>query len=199
MPTLLKIDVSPRGDQSVSRQLGQKFLASWQAKHTDGTVVTRDLAARQPTFVDLPWIGGAFSSPEQHTPEQKAALTLSDELTKELLAADEVLITTPLYNFSIPSVLKAWIDHVVRPGLTFNPATYQGLVKAKVTIIFAAGGNYEEGHHMEQMNLVTPYLKVIFGFIGVTDLTITPAFQTSSILQGKTTLEQYVAEHPVAA
>ena len=120
MPELLKIDVSPRGDHSISRQLGRRFADQWLQSHPGGKVVTRDLAKTDIPFVDLPWIGGAFTAPDQHTPENKAALKVSNEFVAELLSADEIVITTPMYNFNIPAVLKAWIDHIVRVGVTFS-------------------------------------------------------------------------------
>src|SRR3984893_16775960 len=114
MSILLKIDVSPRGEHSISRKLGHPFAPEWQSNHVGGEIVTRDLATTKIPYVDLPWIAGAFSAPDQHTAEHKAALKLSDEFIGEFLSADEVVITTPMYNFGIPAVLKAWIDHIVR-------------------------------------------------------------------------------------
>ena len=200
MPTLLKIDVSPRGDYSISRKLGATFAAEWQKTH-NGTIVNRDLATTTLPFVDLPWIAGAYSTPDQHTPEQAAALKISEELIAELLAADEILITTPMYNFSIPAALKAWIDHVVRIGKTFS-ASYQGLVTGKkATILIAAGSDYAPGSHMESYNAETPYLKQILGFIGITDVTVILAGGVGAVMQGKVSVEDFITpfEEPVLA
>jgi FMN-dependent NADH-azoreductase len=197
MASLLKIDVSPRFEYSISRALGDKFLAAWQAKNPDGTVVTRDLAKNPLPFVDLGWIIGAFTDPATHGPEAKKSMAVSNELVDELLAADEVVITTPMYNFNVPSALKSWIDHIVRLNRTFSPS-YEGLAKGrKVTIIVASGGHYETGSGMEGMDFFTPYMKFILGFVGITDLHFINGDKTNDVAQGKITQEAYLAERTV--
>jgi FMN-dependent NADH-azoreductase len=201
MPTLLKIDVSPRGDYSISRKLSAEFAAKWQQAHPDGTVVLRDLVTTALPFVDLPWIAGAYSTPDQHTPEQQAALKVSDELIAELLAADEIVLATPMFNFSIPAALKAYIDHIVRINKTFN-ASYEGLAKGKkVTLIIASGSVYTPGSHMESYNAETGYLKQILGFIGITDVSVVLAGGTTAVAQGKVPMDEFLApfEQEVAA
>ena len=188
MASLLKIDVSPRGDYSYSRQLGGTFLDGWKAAHPDSTVVERDLAKNQPTFLDLPWIAGAFTPPDQHNDEQKAALKVSNEIIAEVQAADHILITTPMYNFQVPAVLKAWIDHLVRVGITVNytetgpVGTLQG---KKVTVIVASAGAYPKGEPSEAYDLLTPYLKHILGFVGITDINFLAAGGAAGIQYGK--------------
>ena len=206
MPTLLKIDVSPRGDHSISRKLGNHFVTEWQSNHVGGDIVTRDLATTKIPYVDLPWIAGAFSAPDQHTSEHKAALKLSDEFIAELLTADELVITTPMYNFNIPAVLKAWIDHIVRLNKTFSfgPEGLKGLAAGKkVTVIIASGSEYTAGSPMESYNLEGPYFRVIFGFIGITDLTIVHAGGTNKVAQGGVTesvfIEKFIHEVDLAA
>lgn len=196
MSTLLKIDVSPRGDHSISRQLGREFAEQWQKSHAGGQIVVRDLAKTQIPFVDLPWIAGAYTAPDQHTAEHKAALKISDELIGELLSADEILISTPMYNFNIPAVLKAWIDHIVRAGLTFSvgPDGYKGLAGGrKVTVIIASGGKYPAGTPYEAYNAEVPYLRLILGFIGLTDVTFVDGGGTNDVVQGKITAQDFVA------
>jgi FMN-dependent NADH-azoreductase len=193
MPTLLKIDVSPRGDYSISRKLTATFAAQWKQSHPGGTVIERDLTTTTLPFVDLPWIAGAYTAPEQHTPEQKAALKVSDDLIAELLSADYIVLGTPMYNFAIPAILKAWIDHIVRINKTFT-ASYEGLAKGKkVTLIVASGGVYTPGSHMESYNAETGYLKQILGFIGITDVTVILAGGTNDVVQGKITPEDFLA------
>jgi FMN-dependent NADH-azoreductase len=192
MPTLLKIDVSPRGDYSISRKLTAKFAEQWKQSHAGGTVVERDLVKTNLPFVDLPWIAGAYTAPEQHTAEQKAALKVSDDLIAELLAADEIVLGTPMYNFAVPAILKAWIDHIVRINKTFT-ASYEGLAKGKkVTLIIASGGSYAPGSHMESYNAETGYLKQILGFIGITDVTVVLAGGTNDVVQGKISPEEFL-------
>ncbi len=206
MSTLLKIDVSPRGEYSISRKLGNHFATEWQSNHVGGEIVTRDLATTKIPYVDLPWIAGAFTAPDQHTPDHKAALKLSDELTAELLAADEIVIATPMYNFNVPAVLKAWIDHIVRVGKTFSfgPEGLKGLAAGKkVTIIIASGSEYTKGSPMESYDLEGPYFRVIFGFIGITDVTIVHAGGTNKVAQGQVTepafIEKFTHEVDLAA
>lgn len=197
MATLLHIDVSPRGDYSISRKLGATFAEEWKAKH-NGTVVYRDLVKTDLTFVDLNWIGGAYSDPSQHTPEQKAALKISDDLIAELLSADEIVIATPMYNFAVPASLKAYIDHIVRHGKTFSvgESGYAGLVKGKkATFIVASGGDYAPGGPAEGYNQESPYLKAIFGFIGITDTKVVLAGGTTAVVMGKVKEADYLKEH----
>src|SRR5580692_2904762 len=120
MPTLLYISTSPRGDHSISRQLGNAAVESWKATNPEGRVIERDLARTPLTFVDFDWIAGAFSPPERHNENHRKALALSDELVAEVLAANEIVVATPMYNHAVPAALKAWIDHVVRAGKTFR-------------------------------------------------------------------------------
>ena len=181
MTSLLVVQSSPRGDYSVSRNLAAKFVETWQAEHTGGNVVTRDLARTELPFVDLPWIAGAYTPAEQHSAEMKQALRISDELIAELTAADHILIATSIYNFSVPANLKAYIDHVVRIGVTVS-SSYEGLVKGKkATVILASGGVYTPGSPTEGYNLASQYLKQILGFIGIQDVEIVLVGGSSAI------------------
>jgi len=192
MPILLAIQSSPRGDHSVSRKLTAEFIDGWKADHSGGTVVIRDLMKTHLPFVDLPWIAGAYTPAEQHSPEMKDALNTSNELISELMAADHIVIGTSMYNFSIPAVLKAYIDHIVRVGVTFT-SSYEGLVKGKkATVILASGGVYTPGAQGEAYNVATSYLKQILGFIGITDVTVLLAGGTTAVDMGKATLPEFI-------
>ena len=197
MATLLKIDVSPRGDHSISRKLGTEFLTQWQQAHAGGTVIVRDLAKTEMPFVDMPWIAGAYSPEEGRTDEQKAALMLGDTLIAELEKADEYLITAPMYNFAVPAALKAWIDHVVRVGKTFKvteTGAYQGLLSGKkATVMLASAGSYEAGTPAETYNVEAPYMKLILGFIGVTDVTVVQLGGTYKVDGGQTSADALIA------
>ncbi len=160
MPTLLTILASPRGDYSISRALSTDFVAEWQKTH-GGTVVTRDLYQTKLPFVDLPWIAGAYTPADKHSPEMTEALAISNELIAELKAADHILIATPMYNFSTPAILKAWIDHVVRINETFT-SSYEGLVKnKKVFVIISSGSEYTAGSPLESYNKESSYLQAV--------------------------------------
>lgn len=191
MPSLLAIQVSPRFDTSTSRKLTALFIEQWQAKHPGGRVVVRDLAKDQPPYVDLPWIGGAFSPPEQHSPESVAAIATSNELVAELKAADHLVIGTPMYNFSIPAVLKAWVDHVVRVGVTVSSGNVGLLTGKKATVILATGGDFSLGTPIEGYNLASGYLRQVLGWIGITDVEIILANRARAGGEGETAVETF--------
>ena len=196
MPTLLHLDASPRGDFSISRQLSAAAVAAWKDKHPGGKVIVRDLTKTKMTFVDLDWITGAFGAPDQLTDDHKSALAISDTLISELLEADEIVMGTPMYNFTIPAVVKAWIDHVVRAGKTFNYGSSgpEGLAKGrKMLVTVASGGSYDKASGMEAYNYETPYLRQILGFIGITDLTFVHAGGTMRVVQGQISAEEFLA------
>ncbi len=188
MATLLHIDSSPRGTYSFSRTLSAKAVEGWRTKHPDGKVIVRDLTTTPMTFVDLDWIMGAYTPPEQHQESHKRALALSDELIAELLEADTVIIGVPLYNFNLPAILKAWIDHVVRAGKTFRytPEGPKGLASGKKAIVLvASAGQYVPGSPTASFDALSPYMRQILGFIGITDVSFVQAGGTAPVDQGK--------------
>lgn len=173
MSTLLHVSVSPRGPRSRSNQVGATFVAAWQAAHPAGTVVTRDLTAEPPSFVNAAWFEGAFTPADGHSPAARTAMAESDHNIDQVLAADEIVITTPMFNLAAPAVLKAWIDQVVRAGRTFamNDAGYQGLVPDRpVTVIVASGGDFRPGSPAEGYNFLESYLRAVLGFIGISSV-----------------------------
>src|SRR6202049_3797669 len=168
---LLRVDSSARRN-SVSRQLTARFVEAWQQEHPDGTVVERDLAATPLPHVTDEWVQAIHTNPESLTPAQKQVLQLSDALVEELVQADTIVIGAPMYNFAIPAPLKAWIDQVVRMGKTFGYGSSgaRGLLgDKKVIVVTARGGAYEKGTPAEKFDFQEPYLRHIFGFIGLTD------------------------------
>ncbi len=195
MPSLLAIQSSPRGDRSVSRQLTAKFIEDWKANHAGGTVVMRDLVTTELPFVDQPWIAGAYTPAEQHSPEMQKALEISNKLIAELMAADQIVIGTSMYNFSIPANLKAYIDHIVRIGVTFSQS-YEGLVKGKkAVVLLASGGNYAPGTQTESYNVASSYMKQILGFIGIADVTVVLAGGTAAIDMGKAEMPEFLSQY----
>ena len=194
MPGLLVVEASPRGPYSVSRRLAERFAKEWQSDHS-GEVVVRALATTDVPYISLPWIGGAFTPAEHHSPEMTKAIRVSDDLIAELMAADEIVVGTPMYNFSVPALLKSWIDHVVRAGVTFS-MSYEGLVKGKkATIIIASGGDFSPGTPYESANVAGAYMRQVLGFIGITDVNVVLAGGTLAIDQGQTTMDEFVARH----
>src|SRR6202521_6241156 len=173
---LLQIDSSARTN-SVSRRLTSRFAEEWKKNHPNGEVIRRNLSATTLPPITDDWAATHLEE-SKLTPVQRSYLSTSDELIEELQAADTVVIGAPMYNFSIPSSLKAWIDQIVRIGRTFGygPNGPQGLLgKKKVVVITARGGVYEKGTAKEAWDFQEPYLRHILGFLGVTDVTFVHA------------------------
>lgn len=187
MPTLLHLDSSPTGDHSVSRALTAEFVKNWKAANPGGTVITRDLTTTPLKPVDGQWIGAAYTPADSRTAEQKAVLALSDTLTGELFTADEFVFGVPMHNFSVPSTFKLWIDQIARVGVTFAYADgkAQGLLTGKKAHFFiATGGAYGPDSPTAAYNFVEPYLRSVFGFLGVTDATFQSAYGASALNYG---------------
>lgn len=177
MTHILLIQSSSNLASSVSRDLADSYVTAYKAKHPDATVTARDLVAAPIPHLGVDLLGGMFGKPEALTEAQKTALALSDSLVDEIEAASLIVIGVPMYNFSIPSALKAWIDHVIRAGRTFRytEAGPQGLVLGKKVVLFlAAGGVYSDGPY-KPYDYQEPYLRTILGFIGLTDVTVVRA------------------------
>ena len=192
MTTLLVIDTSPRGDASVSRTMTDRFVADWTAAHPGGEVVRRDLMETGLEFTTAPWLQAYFTPPPQHTDEMRRSLVLSDALVAELLAADEIAIGTPVYNYNVPAVLKAWIDHVVRKGMTLG-MDGSGLVTAtKATVLMASGGVYTEGSPIAARDVATQYLRLILHVIGIEDVTVIAGGGAKAVDMGEATMEVFV-------
>jgi FMN-dependent NADH-azoreductase len=188
MCTLLHINSSPLYGRSVSRQLTGAFVTQWESSHPDGTVVDRDLNSTAILPVTAEWVGAAYTPQEARTPQQKEALALSDTLLSELEQADEYVFGVPMHNFGVPSVLKLWIDQIARVGRTFSysDGRPKGLLTGKkATFVVATGGIYDPQTQMASFNFVEPYLRSVFGFLGVTDATFVTAGGTAALNQGQ--------------
>src|SRR5579863_4847426 len=186
--TLLHVDSSPLYGRSVSRELSAAFVTQWKASHPDGEVIDRDLNATAMPPINAEWVGAAYTPEQARTPQQKELLSLSDSLLAELEQADEYVIGVPMHNFGVPSVLKLWIDQIARVGRTFSYSEKgpKGLIAGKkATFIIATGGIYDAQTRMASFNFVEPYLRSVFGFLGVTDATFLTAGGTSALNQGK--------------
>jgi FMN-dependent NADH-azoreductase len=193
MTKLLVVETSPRGDHSISRTMTRRFVANWQAAHPDGQVTRRDLMESDLPFVTAPWLQAYFTPAEQHSPEMKDALRLSDELAGEVLAADHIVIATPVYNYNIPAALKAWVDHIVRKGLTLG-FDGSGLVTAtKATVLLASGGVYTEGSPIRDRDIATQYLRLILAVIGITDVTVVAGDGAKAVDMGEQTMDGFIA------
>ncbi|MEY9940055.1 FMN-dependent NADH-azoreductase [Streptacidiphilus sp. MAP5-3] len=162
MATLLHIDSAalPAGG-SASREVTQAFQENWLAQHPEGTVVYRDLAAEPLPHLDAVGIGAAFADPSTHDDAQRAAMALRNELAAELEAADVVLIGAPMYNLSIPSTLKAWLDQVIIMGRTAGENS--SVAGKKVVVVASRGGAYGSGTPREGLDFAAPFLQGVLG------------------------------------
>ena len=173
MSHILLITSSPRVESystKVARWLAEK-LAS---RSPDSTVVVRDLTREPLPHIDDRFVVARALAPNNLTTLQRAALTVSDTLLKELFAADTIIIAAGMINFGIPSNLKAYIDYIVRPGVTFKYSEKgpEGLIKGKkLYLVLARGGVYTQGP-MQQLNFQDPYLRTTLGFIGLSDIEV---------------------------
>ena len=193
MTKLLVVETSPRGDHSVSRNMTRRFLADWRAAHPHGDVVGRDLMETDLPFVTAPWLQAYFTPTERHSPEMKEALRLSDELVGELLAADHLVIATPVYNYNVPAALKAWVDHIVRKGLTLGHDGGGLLRNKRATVLIASGGAYTEGSPIRDRDIATQYLRLILGVIGITDVTFVAGGAAKMVDMGERTMPEFIA------
>jgi FMN-dependent NADH-azoreductase len=195
MPVLLSIQASSRGEASVSRILSDKFIEQWQRQHPDGYVIVRDLVKTPLPFLDITWITGAYTpDPQKRSPEMRAALSVSDELVTEIKSADHLLFGVPMLNFSVPAVLKAYLDQVVRLNETFSRET-GGLIKGKTAkIILASGRIYTPGAADEHLDYASGLLRTILAYIGITDVDILPVGGALGIARGLITVQEHIAK-----
>jgi FMN-dependent NADH-azoreductase len=170
---ILHITSSARGSASYSNRVARKVLDELAAANPGATVTLRDLARDPLPHIDDDFVVATKSPEGPQTERQRALLARSDALVDELFAADVIVIAAPMINFTIPSTLKSWIDHVARAGRTFSygAAGPQGLVTGKqVILIGARGGVYADAG--QALDFQLPYLKSVLGFLGMTDVTV---------------------------
>lgn len=194
MKKILHVISSPRNGASYSIQLGNAIVDKIKAEYPGSTVKEVNLAKKHFPHLEEAHLASFFTPPEARTPELQEAVRHSDEAIRDVMEADILVIGTPLYNFSIPSGLKAWLDHIVRSGVTFSYGGGkgpEGLVKGKKAYIaMASGGVYSEGP-MQSYDFVVPYLKWILGFIGITNVSVmriegtsVPGIQDTAVEKG---------------
>lgn len=169
MKSLLQINASLFSDRGQSSQLAHQFVQKWRQAHPDGRVVLRDLAANPVPHLSAERFQAFLAQPEERSADQAAFVAESDQLIEELKAAEIVVLGLPMYNFGVPSTLKAWIDHVARAGVTFKYTDNGsvGLLADRKVVLFAArGGQYQGTPNDTQTAYVTTFLN----FIGIRDI-----------------------------
>jgi FMN-dependent NADH-azoreductase len=180
MKKVLIINASVRNERSQSRQLTQLFLDNWRKKNPDDSFTHREVGLEEIPPIDEKWIASAFVRPENREEQNQTGVALSNILVKELQENDVYVLGTPMYNWSIPSGLKAYIDQIMRINETWKfrsgkpDGDYVGLLENKKLFILSTRGDtgYGENEKNGHMNFQTTYLKFIFGMMGVTDTTI---------------------------
>lgn len=170
MTTVLRIDASMRTEGSVSRTLTDAVI---QAIGTD-TVITHDLLASPAPLINEEWITANYTPEDQRNDAQKESLALSDQLITDMQSADTFVIGVPMYNFTVPAALKAWVDQICRAGVTFRYTENgpQGLLENKRAILVIASGGVPVD---SPMDFATPYMRQVLAFIGITDVEIIAA------------------------
>ena len=169
---LLRVDSSPRAG-SVTGALTAAYTDAWLAARPDAAVIHHDLPALALPHLSSTEMGAWFAEPEEHTDLHHLVLALSNRLIDDVLSADELVIGAPMWNFSIPSSLKAWIDHITKAGRTiaFGPEGPMGIVPARRAVVISArGSDYRPGSPIAGLDLQEPYLRLILGFLGIDDV-----------------------------
>ena len=165
MQTLLKIEASLAGAQGLSSQLADVFVADWLQRNPGGHVIVRNLASAPVPHLTGDEFKAFNTSRDERTPDQQAAVDYSDALIEEIKSADTLVLAVPMYNFSVPSTLRAYFDHIARAGVTFRYTSTgpEGLLKGKRAYVFITrGGIYAAGADTQ-----TPYLRQFLGFLGI--------------------------------
>ena len=168
-PTLLQINASLFSAGGQSSQLANEFVAGWRAKHADATLIVRDLASDPLPHLSAERFLAFIAAPADRTPAQQALAAEADALIEEIRSAQVVVIGLPMYNFGVPSTLKAYFDHIARAGVTFRYTANgpEGLLTGKKAYVFAARGGLYAGTARDSQ---TTYVRDFLGFLGISDV-----------------------------
>jgi FMN-dependent NADH-azoreductase len=200
MPHLLHIDSSIQGERSVTRSLTARAADAWLAAHLGATVTYRDLGADPLPHFDTESGTARMVPPEEHTPAQAVSWELTKQLVDEVLAADTILLGLPLYNFGPPSSVKSWVDHLVAPGLSVDPATMTGMLGGRDLLVLAArGGGYAPGTPREGWDHAEPWLPHALSVTGLEPRFITAELTLADSNPKMAELKPLAAESLAAA
>jgi FMN-dependent NADH-azoreductase len=173
MNSLLLVTSSLFGDASQTRQIAHEYVDTWLRNHPGARVIRRELTPDTMPHLTQATLGSVMTAADKRTPEQAQLATFADSLIEEIEAADTIVLGAPMYNFTIPTTLKAWIDHVARAGRTFRYGANgpEGLLKGKkVIVVTGRGGVYSGESPARALDFQEPYLRAVLGFIGITDV-----------------------------
>ncbi|KGK43142.1 FMN-dependent NADH-azoreductase [Nitrincola sp. A-D6] len=171
MKTLLHVKSSVFGDQGQSAQLADRLIQRWLHQNPEGQVVVRDLVAEPIAHFDMQTISALSTEAAQRSPDQQAVAALSDRLIAELQEADTLVLAAPMYNFAVPSQLKAWFDQIAKNGVTFRYTEQgpEGLLQDRPVYVLATrGGEYRDAG----LDFQIPWVKQILGFIGLKQIEV---------------------------
>jgi FMN-dependent NADH-azoreductase len=204
--TLLQVNASLFSGAGQSTRLADAFVAGWRARNPGATVTVRDLAAEPVPHLTAERFQAFLTKPEDRTANQRVEAAYSDALVDELKRADVIVLGVPMYNFDVPSTLKAYFDHIARAGVTFNYTANGpvGLLGGKKVYVFASRGGLYAGRPQDTQSA---YLRNFLGFLGMTDvefvyaegLAISDASKQASLAQAQQAVERLHAPLPVAA
>ena len=169
MTVLLRVDASVRVERSITRQMADRFIEGWQMGDSDAQIITRDVGRNPPSIVSELSINAGFTPPDQRTPDMNDAFTETMVLIDEVRRADVLVLSAPLYNYGLPASLKAWIDHIIRPGATFSfdlergDFPIQSTLSGKSLVVLSSRGEFgfEEGGIRDGWNHLNPHLRTI--------------------------------------
>lgn len=191
---LLHLDSSPRVKQSFSRRLTQRFVNAWQQVHSGSQIIYRDIGQHPIPHIDEIWAAAYEAEPATRTPEMQAAMALSNQLIDELMLADRYVFGIPMYNLTIPSTFKAYIDQIVRRDRTvnFQSGNPQGVLEhKKLLVITTRKFSYRPKSGRAERDFQEPYLRSIFSILGLTDITFVHADHLAAEAPVK---QQFLAE-----
>ena len=174
MSNLLFVTASLMDENSKSRYVAAEYVDAWRTAHPGATVVERHLTPSNMPHLEMSTLGALGVAAAARTADQAKAVAFADGIIAQAEAADVIVLAVPMYNFSIPSTLKAWFDHLARAGRTFRYTANgpEGLLKdKKVVAVISRGGFYGEDSPMKAINFQDPYIRTILGFVGLTDVT----------------------------
>jgi FMN-dependent NADH-azoreductase len=197
---LLHIDSSIQGERSISRRLTARAASGWLASHPGGTVTYRDLGGHPLPHLDAENGLARMVAPAEHTPAQAASWALTKELVDEIRAADTILLGLPVYNFGAPSTVKAWVDHLIAPGLSVDPATHEGLLGGRDLVVLASrGGGYASGTPREGWDHAEQWLPHGLAATGLVPRFITAELTLADVTPAMAALKPQAAESLAAA
>lgn len=198
---LLRIDSSPMGEAAISRQLTGEFVRRWLRANPRSTVIDRDLTVITIPVIDAAWVSANYTPAESRTPQQHKLLGLSSKFIAELLDTDEYVMGIPMHNWGPPASFKLWVDQIVTASSSPErplAGTRATLTGKRATFIIPAGGVYTPGSANASKNYLEPWLRALFGSLGVKDMQFVIVDGTRETNKGNVDRATFLAPHVAA-